>query len=183
MELTIDKLGPSIQKKIDESNIIDVQDRATVRKNLQQFERLYEQELNAGNLTPVEYTLTHKFSEIHPVFGCAMYARELSMPKGTIIIGKIHKYPVMNILLKGKIAVVSEVGKVVLEAPATYMSAPGEKRVGYVLEDCSWLNVLMTDKVGEENIDAILDFHTTNSYDDLDDKTSDIFDKIVQGGK
>ena len=96
-----------------------------------------------------------------------MYGRELAMPAGAIIVGKIHKYPVFNVLLKGKLAVVSEDGQKVLEAPATYMSEAGVRRVGYVLEDCVWLNVVLTDKVGEEFVDEITDFHTTDSYDNL----------------
>jgi hypothetical protein len=116
----------------------------------------------------VPYEYKHHFSDVHSEFGCAMYGRELSLPAGAIVVGKIHKHPVFNVLLKGRLMVVSENGRKVLEAPATYMSEPGIRRIGYVLEDCVWLNVLMTDKVGEENVDEIVDFHTAESYEQLD---------------
>ena len=167
MELTFDKLAlskpvPKVKPALDtEAGVV------AARQKLMDFQNSYKENLDNGNLTPVPYKYTHHFSEMHPVFNCAMYGRELAMPAGAIIVGKIHKYPVFNVLLKGKLAVVSENGQKVLEAPATYMSEAGVRRVGYVLEDCVWLNVVLTDKVGEEFVDEITDFHTTDSYDNL----------------
>jgi len=173
VELTIDKLEmldfPEVNpiKTMFSSDVMSI-DRVAARKRMSEFQSLYKNELDAGNLTPVPYKYTHHFSDIHSEFGCAMYGRELSLPAGAIIVGKIHKHPVLNVLLKGRLMVVSENGRKLLEAPATYMSEPGIRRIGYVLEDCVWLNVLMTDKVGEENVDEIVDFHTTESYDQLE---------------
>jgi hypothetical protein len=137
------------------------------RAKTNDFQDRYEAALKSGDLTPVPYSYTHQFTEKHSEFGAAMYARELSVGKGAIIIGRIHKHPTVNVLLKGKLLVVSESGRRTVEAPCTYVSEPGIKKIGYVLEDCTWLNVLMTDLVGEENLDLIVSKHTAQSYEEL----------------
>jgi len=137
------------------------------RARVNDFQSRYEEALASGDLTPVPYKYTHQFTEKHSEFGAAMYARELSLGKGAIIIGRIHKHPTVNVLLKGKLLVVSEGGRRTVEAPCTYISEPGIKKIGYVLEDCVWLNVIMTDVVGEENLDLIANNHTAQSYGDI----------------
>lgn len=164
MELLIDHLDMQEPVEVNNKNSLE---RVAARQKLNEFQNLYAQQLETGGLEPAPYKYTHHFSEKHSEFGCAMYGRELALPTGAIIIGRIHKHPVLNVLLKGRIAVVSETGRTLLEAPATFMSEPGVRRVGYVLEDCIWLNVLMTDKVGEEHVDEIVDDHTTTSYAEL----------------
>jgi len=44
------------------------------------------------------------------------YARELFIPKGTVLTGKIHKFEQINIMSKGDISVLTEDGRL-LEAP------------------------------------------------------------------
>lgn len=137
------------------------------REKINDFQRQFEEGLKNGDLTPSPYTYKHHFTDIHSEFGAALYGRELHLAKGATIIGKIHKHPVLNVLLKGKLAVVSENGRRVIEAPCVYSSEPGVRRVGHVLEDCIWLNVLMTKHVGEENLDEVEKAHTAESYKDI----------------
>jgi hypothetical protein len=115
-----------------------------------------------GNFTPSPYSYEHKFSGRHSEFGCHMYSREMRLTKGALIVGKIHNFPTMNILMTGKIAVMSDSGMRVLEAPQTFMSEPGVQRVGFVLEDCVWVNVFLTHKAGEEHLDEIVNHHAKN---------------------
>ncbi len=142
-------------------------EKVQIRQKINEFQDRYEQSLGNGDLTPTPYSYTHHFSDIHSEFGCALYGRELTLTKGSIIIGKIHRHPVMNVLLKGKLVVVSENGRRTIEAPCVYVSEPNIKRVGYVIDDCIWLNVLLTKKAGEGNLDEIIDAHTANSYADV----------------
>jgi hypothetical protein len=137
------------------------------REKINDFQKKYESNLESGDLTPVEYSYKHYFTEIHSEFGAALYAREMKLPKGAVVIGKIHKHPTMNVLLKGKVSVVTENGGRVIDAPCIYVSDPGVKRVGYVLEDCLWVNILMTKHVGEENLDLMEEAHTASSYKDM----------------
>ena len=141
--------------------------KVQAREKINEFQNEYVKAFDAGNLTPAEYSYKHHFTQLHDEFGCAMYGREMTLAKGAIVVGRIHKHPVINVLLKGKLAVVSENGRRVVEAPCVYVSEPNVKRVGYVLEDCVWLNVLMTKQVGEENLDDITDFHTAKTYEEV----------------
>lgn len=75
-------------------------------------------------------------------FADGIYVREIFIPKGTFVVGKIHKHAHPNFLLKGKVSVYTEQNKLeVLEAPLSMISAPGTKRVVYAHEDSVWVTV------------------------------------------
>ena len=112
--------------------------------------------------------LTHHFTEMDNKYGCGIYARELFVPKGSLIVGKIHKRPHLNIVLKGKISVASEKGKHYFEAPCILPCKPGDKRVGYAEEDTIWVSIHMTEHLGEDKLDAVEDEVIAKSYEEFD---------------
>ena len=112
--------------------------------------------------------LTHHFTARDSKYGCGMYGRELFVPKGGLIVGKIHKRPHLNIVLKGKISVLSEKGKHYFEAPCILPSNPGDKRIGYAEEDTVWLTIHITENLGEENLEAIEDEVIAKSYEEYE---------------
>jgi hypothetical protein len=71
-------------------------------------------------------------------FAPGIYARELFIPAGTCLTGKIHRDAQMNIISAGKISVLTEHGMKTLEAPCTLVSDAGIKRVGYAHTDTVW---------------------------------------------
>ena len=123
------------------------------------FVSLYKKELDNGALIPAEFSYKHHFTSVHEDFGCALYGREMHLKKGTIGVGAVHKHPVINVLLKGEIVVVSQAGRRVMKAPCVYVSDPGVRRIAFALEDCIWLNVLATAYTGEENLSKIEAHH------------------------
>lgn len=148
------------------ANDVNSHERIAARERMNNFQVACDKYEAAGGVK-ANLKHTHYFSDLHPVFGCHIYGREVFVPANSTITGKIHKHPTMNILLKGKLIVVSEEGRRMIEAPATYMAKIGERKVGYTLEDCVWITVVLTDKAGEENIDDITEFQTTRSYAEL----------------
>ena len=54
--------------------------------------------------------LKHSFSE-------GIYVREITIPEGTVLTGKIHKHRHPNFLLKGEVIVITEEGRETLTAP------------------------------------------------------------------
>lgn len=112
--------------------------------------------------------LTHHFTDRDPKYGCGMYGRELFVPKGSFIIGKIHKRPHLNIVLKGKISVASEKGTHYFEAPCILPCKPGDKRVGYAEEDTIWVSIHITEHLGEDKLEAVEDDVIAKSYAELD---------------
>lgn len=86
------------------------------------------------NYPPVEIPVKHYFSE-------GVYAREIIIPKGTIVLGKIHKFSQLNILSKGDHSVLTENGVIRIQAPFTIVSPAGTQRIGYAHEECIWTTI------------------------------------------
>jgi hypothetical protein len=145
----------------------NAKERVEVREKLKEIESFFVDAIATGKYKNAEHSYKHYFTSKHQEFGAHLYGREMHIPAGTIVIGKIHKYPAMNILLKGKLFVVSENGKRLVEAPCIYPSEPGVKKVAYVIEDCVWANVFLSKESGEENLEAIVNYHAVDSYEDL----------------
>ncbi len=97
----------------------------------------------------------HYFSPKDEKYGCCTYAREMFIPKGTLIIGKIHRHQHLNIISKGKVVVYTEFGEKHLEGPVTFVSEIGLKRSVFAVEDTLWTTIHLTEFVGEENLGKI----------------------------
>ena len=80
-------------------------------------------------------------------FAPGAYGREMTLPAGLVIVGKIHKHAHINVISKGRVQVFTEQdGLLELAAPCTFVSSPGTKRVVHVLEETVWTTVHVTDK-------------------------------------
>ena len=103
--------------------------------------------------------------EIPPVhyFAKGLYAREITVPKGTLLTGKIHNTEHLNIVSKGDISVLTEDGPKRVQAPFTMVSQPGTKRVGYAHEETVWTTIHATEETDLDKLEADLiatDFHS-----------------------
>lgn len=94
--------------------------------------------------------------EIKPrhIFSPGIYAREITIPAGVLLTGKIHKYAQLNIVSKGDISVLTEHGVKRIKAPFTIVSPPGTKRIAYAHEETVWTTILATDETDIEKIEA-----------------------------
>lgn len=97
-------------------------------------------------------------------FAPGVYARELPIPSGTLIVGKIHKYQNMNILASGDISVLTDNGIQRIVAPAVIVSPPGTKRVGYAHSDSVWITIHGTHETDVAKIEAEV---LVKSFDEL----------------
>ena len=80
-------------------------------------------------------------------FAPGAYGREMTLPAGLVVVGKIHKHAHINVISKGRVQVFTEQdGVLELAAPCTFVSSPGTKRVVHVLEETVWTTVHVTDK-------------------------------------
>jgi hypothetical protein len=116
------------------------------RKTISDMANLLLDKIKTGELIGQDCPVTHRFAP-----GC--YIREILMPAGTRIIGKIHTTEHFNILLAGKITVVTAEGYEEIQAPHTFVSKAGVQRVGIIHEDCIWQTVHVTDKTDLEEIE------------------------------
>jgi hypothetical protein len=109
--------------------------------------------LRAG--TPQELPLREYFVKNPHSPGKGMYAREIFIPAGFMLVGKIHKYEHLNIISKGDISVITENGPQRVRAPYTMVSPPGTERAGYAHEDTVWTTIHSTDETDPEKIEEI----------------------------
>lgn len=86
-------------------------------------------------------------------FATGVYGRELFIPAGQVIVSKIHRGKTFNIITKGVISVISEMGYHTYEAPHTFVSDPYTKRVVISHEDVIWVTAHGTDKTDLDEIE------------------------------
>jgi len=96
---------------------------------------------------PVEIPVKHHFSQ-------GVYAREITIPAGTLLTGKIHKFEQLNILSAGEISVLTEDGIKRVSAPFTVVSPPGTKRIAYAHTECVWTTIHGTTETDLEKIES-----------------------------
>jgi hypothetical protein len=90
--------------------------------------------------------------EVPPVkhhFSPGIYAREMLIPKGMLLVGKIHKYPQLNIMSRGDLSVLTDNGierLQVTDRPITVVSPGGTQRIAFAHEDTVWTTVLATEE-------------------------------------
>ena len=95
-----------------------------------------------------ELSLKHSFAP-------GVYAREMEIPAGTLLIGKIHKHKHHNFLMKGSIIVLTEANGVeLLQAPLMIVSEEGTQRIGYAVTDTVWTTI-HENKDNSEDLDVI----------------------------
>ena len=112
-------------------------------------------------------TLKHYFTPKDEKYGCSTYAREIFLPKGSFVIGKIHKHPHLNFISKGRVKVFTEFGDKHLVAPCTFISEVGLKRAVYAEEDTIWTTVHLTEFENEADLDKIEQEVISPTYDDM----------------
>lgn len=97
-----------------------------------------------------EALLTLPQIEIKPVhrFADGMYAREVTVPRGTLLTGEVHNGTYFTIVSQGDITVISSGSDkaVRITAPHTFIAKPGIKRVAYAHEDTVWTTIHATEE-------------------------------------
>jgi hypothetical protein len=129
---------------------------ATSLEDVRRFIAIVEEQLKKE--PQIEIPLKHYFA--HKV-----YAREMKLKATTLIVGKVHLYPNLNILSEGEASVFSIDGVQRLNAPATFIGSKGSKRLIYAHTDITWTTILGTDLVDPEKI---ADEFTAYDYTQLD---------------
>lgn len=98
------------------------------------YDQLKSLEGEIAKLPPADCPVTHHFAD-------GVYGREMFIPAGTVLTGKIHRHSTLNVLIQGEITVTTPEGMKRICAPAVFVSAPGCKKAGYAHTDVRWLNV------------------------------------------
>lgn len=128
-------------------------EEAAIRNQIKAVEEITK------SLTQHEFDIVDHFSH-------GVYAREMKMPKGSIVVGKIHRFKNLNIISQGAVSFFSIDGLMKVKAPFTFVGSPGAKRVIYAHEDTVWTVIHGTE---ETDIDKIEEMFIAKDYDELDE--------------
>lgn len=142
-------------------NAITIFDELLPCKNLDKYE------VRAGILTledrlkemeQLDCPVKHHFSD-------DSYAREILLPAGSLVVGKIHRHSHVNVISQGECYVLTEEGVKHFTAPYTFISQPETKRVVYSVTDVVWTTIHVTK---EKELAKIEDYVISPTYNDLD---------------
>jgi hypothetical protein len=111
---------------------------------------------------------THEQIElpVRHIFSAGVYARELFIPKGVMLTGKIHRFECLNVMAYGKMRVFSDNGEeepFILEGYNIMTSPPGLKRIGEALEDTLWTTFHSTDETDLDKLEELLTMPDENT--------------------
>ena len=133
------------------------------------------EELERGLLTEPSIVLpecitTHSFSD-------GVYVREITMPTGAIILGAKHTTTHFNIISKGSCILVDpDTGDTTdIVAPCTFESKAGVRKVLYIVEECVWSTIHVTNETNIDKLEEEL-VELSDTYKEI------VGDKFIEGG-
>jgi hypothetical protein len=114
-------------------------------------EKVVRLEEEMRKLPQIELKTTHHFAP-------GIYAREIFIPAGTSLTGKIHRTDHINCVSQGDITVLTDEGMKRIKAPCTFVASAGTKRAGFAHEDTVWTtyHANPTDERNLEKLEAEL---------------------------
>lgn len=118
-------------------------------------ERVTALEAEVKKLPQVEMPPSHYFAQ-------GVYGREITIPKGVVLVGRVHHQSQINVISKGEISVTTPDGIRRIKAPCVIVSPPGTKRAGYAHEETVWTTFLGTHETDAAVIEQTL---TSESYE------------------
>jgi hypothetical protein len=123
----------------------------------EQREKILSLEAAMRSEQQVEIETNHYFSK-------GIYAREIRIPAGVLLTGKIHRFEHLNIISAGKLRIITEDFDEVVSAPATFTAFPGVKKVLLAIENTVFTTVHATDLTDIDEIERVF---VTEDYDDI----------------
>jgi hypothetical protein len=104
-------------------------------------------EKSMQSMDQVSLDVNHHFSK-------GVYARELFIPKGTVLTGKMHKHNHLNIMVYGDIEIANSEGSKRMIGHCIFESKAGTKRAGFAHEDTLWVTIHATKETDLKKIEA-----------------------------
>jgi len=121
---------------------------------IEQASSALEQRSKISALEEAMQDLPQFEEELHHHFCQGVYARQMNVPAGTVLVGKTHKRNCINFIMSGIAEVVSPEGRFRVEAPEIFVSPAGTKRAMVAIEDLIWVTVHATEETDLEKIEA-----------------------------
>ena len=140
------------------NELLEREAKLAKRGAILEFEDMLSQREDAmfGNVMPLKH-----------IFTPGIYTREIFLPAGAVLTGRIHRFEHPYFLMAGVADVFTEEnGMERIEAPVYGTSPAGVKRAIHVIEDTIWITIHANpDDI--EDIDILEDMLATDSYEDI----------------
>jgi len=130
------------------------------RDGILEMQKILEESPIAQGADSPDFPLTHRFAD-------NVYAREIFLPRDSVVVGKIHRFGHLNVITKGHVSVLTEFGVEELRAPCTFISKPGTKRVVYAHEDTVWTTFHGTRHTDVNQVEADIICKSFEEFDRL----------------
>ena len=104
-------------------------------------------------------------TELKHFFLDGLYLRQITIPAGVALTGRIHRYKTINMITRGKVAIYSEHDERIVCAPHIYVSEAGSKKACLTLEKTTIINAHMTN---ETNLSKLKLIFTMEDYPKLE---------------
>ena len=140
------------------SSVHNIQEAPEVRAKLAQLTDCMQDGIADGSLEERDPPVIHHFSK-------GVYCREIHIPAGTLVVGKIHKTAHMNIISQGDISVRTQFGTERYKSPYTFRSEVGTQRAVYAHTDTVWTTIHPTELT---DVDAIEDEIIAKDYAEIE---------------
>jgi hypothetical protein len=98
--------------------------------------------------SPVDVPVEH-------IFSGGVYIRQVTIPAGTMVMGKRHRYETCNMLLKGTMSVFVDENHppVTMTVPMMFTTPPGTKKFAYCVDEVVFINIIPTNLTDPEEIE------------------------------
>src|ERR1035437_7881782 len=161
-------IAPGAEITVDYREMLVINGRLDVASQLEKptEAKIYSAERFLATLPQTEVDPRHVFAD-------GIYSRELLIPAGNWITGKVHKQNDLNIVVYGHMKVMTSEGFKEVAGPAHFTGKAGVKKIGYAYEDTLWITVHHThltdlDEIEKELFEdngepKVLDFKTGKS--------------------
>ena len=126
---------------------------------LSMLERVKALEASMLGVVQVDCPVKHYFAP-------GMYAREMTIPAGTVVTGAVHKTENLIVVSLGRLQIVTEDGTREVVAGDTITCKAGMKNAVYALENSRWTNFL-PNPTNETSTDRLTEMFTESKASEL----------------
>jgi len=135
----------------------DLESRKITRQLIDDLEESMKSSLSDELSQPENGVLTHYHTK-------GIYARELFIPKGSVMVSKLHKLPRLCMILSGDVSFTTEYGSRRIKGPYTAVFPAGSKVALFTHEDTIWTAIHGTDETDLDVIENNLIAKDHNEY-------------------
>lgn len=104
------------------------------QSNISSIVNVVRGKIQDGSMIPVDMPTRHHFSQ-------DIYVREIFMPAGSVVVGKVHATRHLNIILSGECTIWTVHGRINGRAGMIFESLPGVQKALHMITDVTFLTV------------------------------------------